>query len=1164
MPFFRQKSFKSDDEQQFATMRSNATKAIVALSSKTLRGKSLVENRKALAETLEQLDKQANLARLDRNQGLVRRITAFSNEVRQQLQLSKIPITGIQTLSQIVRVSPEESTVRENLGAITENQNEIYHDIVSPQFNTEETKARIKDLAQDSKIRLELAIKRVETKKRCEKADDGKSDAVITRNFSNQIDAIRKDIGTLETEIQKHPQSDFSIRGHLVTLKAALKVKESQIDQSFSIYGARAMSADLNDLKNVVAQLESKLLHDERIGNLMAAQAAQLRQLEQIRDTLLVTNKDTHLKLTVKGQSADRNNLDGWIEVTGRRGLGLNPTFMRANADATLKFILNTLKGAAINPELHSACKEVIDLLDQNKWATSFMKDPANKSLWEAFTITQKIVDDKFTETSIKSARGVVDQALDQNGRVIVKQLSNGQSIFEFVPVKQMKDKDQANPLFTKPFVAAQSREAVQAFYHLGQQAVIHDQKSLDEVRSLIKLVESTPWAQAALEEAETRNALENLKKSLDPNAKPSPVTTGAKTYEAQIDSLAAIVSPEPEIDKSGRNSYGELWKSMTAIDEKAAEEAQDTFMSSFRWWMKEACFDGTSTTGNVSTDLCNLFVKEFQNPASTLNDKIAIMHMALKGIAKAQMLRNDMKNPQVRSAFNVLAKLAYDSGSRELRILRRRLIDAIALASTETSKTPNLSAVTADQVKEFEASLGKIARGEMNEKERKIFEQKFAQGIMTESAKAFAAIQPTEFVNQAWGKAKYRHLAPNLMTCIDRFNKLSEFVQMQILNETNPENRQRMMKFFVAVQANLIDPKIASAQHPLDYSTATSISAALNTSAIDKLMAKKQLTKAEKDQLDACTPKKQGNYKIDRANYKTFREAGIPYTPYIGIYLTDMLFTDEGIPSSPKGELNAGKVKKMGEIQSECLYSQQNLSTLTLDGSIDVRPIFASKIPYDDSIAYARYRSLEPKEENKPILPTGKEELEAWNAEINGKIQEYKQKLAGLQEGKIDRNAVKAFMISIFQDIGVKNSAWQDANKKVLKSEVGKQLQSSFESYGQLVAEATALLREAAEQHEMHAQETLENIKLHVENQTQWCQKMIKATNAKLESGQITGEMAQQTKQEIMKRFLQQVDELRKQWDPLDETVRNGPEVSPLKEFFERSKGSKTRIEAI
>jgi len=188
-----------------------------------------------------------------------------------------------------------------------------------------------------------------------------------------------------------------------------------------------------------------------------------------------------------------------------------------------------------------------------------------------------------------------------------------------------------------------------------------------------------------------------------------------------------------------------------------------------------------------------------------------------------------------------------------------------------------------------------------------------------------YIQIEPKELLNQAWNKDKEN--APYVRKMIESFNYLSNFVQSRILSFGTPKERGRQIANFLKILSVLRE------NH--NFNGCQSIVAGLTSSSIFRLTASWHVARKDK-QLALIyddivqTLSSDGSYSRIR---KTLKNLDPPIIPYMGMYLTDLTFIEDGNPNylrvdPPRDDIiNFEKNEK-----SSCCYSRDiTISTKTL-----------------------------------------------------------------------------------------------------------------------------------------------------------------------------------------------------------------------------------------
>ncbi|XP_017287771.1 ras-specific guanine nucleotide-releasing factor 2 isoform X3 [Kryptolebias marmoratus] len=180
-----------------------------------------------------------------------------------------------------------------------------------------------------------------------------------------------------------------------------------------------------------------------------------------------------------------------------------------------------------------------------------------------------------------------------------------------------------------------------------------------------------------------------------------------------------------------------------------------------------------------------------------------------------------------------------------------------------------------------------------------------------------FRSIPYEEFLGQGWMKVDKTERTPYIMKTSQHFNDMSNLVASQIISHTDVSSRASSIEKWLAVA------DICRCLN--NYNGVLEITSALNRSAIYRLKktwAKvcKQ-TKALMDRLQK-TVSSEGRFKNLR---ETLKNCNPPCVPYLGMYLTDLAFIEEGTPNfTEEGLVNFSKMRMISHIIREIRQFQQ------------------------------------------------------------------------------------------------------------------------------------------------------------------------------------------------------------------------------------------------
>lgn len=187
-----------------------------------------------------------------------------------------------------------------------------------------------------------------------------------------------------------------------------------------------------------------------------------------------------------------------------------------------------------------------------------------------------------------------------------------------------------------------------------------------------------------------------------------------------------------------------------------------------------------------------------------------------------------------------------------------------------------------------------------------------FARQLTIIESRLYGKIRPTECLNKTWQKK----LAPdeadpasNVKALILHSNQLTNWVAQMILTQADVKRRVVVIKHFVS---------IADKCRTLNnFSCLTSIISALGSAPIHRLNRTWGQVNARTTQTLESMRKLMGSTKNFLEYRESLHKANPPCIPFFGIYLTDLTFIEDGIPSIIKKTqlINFAKRAKTAEV---------------------------------------------------------------------------------------------------------------------------------------------------------------------------------------------------------------------------------------------------------
>ncbi|XP_078252686.1 ras-specific guanine nucleotide-releasing factor 2-like isoform X2 [Rhinoraja longicauda] len=217
-----------------------------------------------------------------------------------------------------------------------------------------------------------------------------------------------------------------------------------------------------------------------------------------------------------------------------------------------------------------------------------------------------------------------------------------------------------------------------------------------------------------------------------------------------------------------------------------------------------------------------------------------------------------------------------------------------------------------------------------------------------------FRSIPYEEFLGQGWMKLDKNERTPYIMKTSQHFNDMSNLVASQIMMHADVSSRTISIEKWIAVG------DVCRCMH--NYNGVLEITSALNRSAIYRLKktwakVSKQ-TKAQMDKLQK-TVSSEGRFKNLR---ETLKNCNPPCVPYLGMYLTDLAFIEEGTPNfTDEGLVNFSKMRMISHIIREIRQFQQTPYRIDHQPKV-IQYLLDKTIIMDEDTLYELSLKIEPR----------------------------------------------------------------------------------------------------------------------------------------------------------------------------------------------------------
>ncbi|GAB6018998.1 hypothetical protein CHUAL_000631 [Chamberlinius hualienensis] len=221
---------------------------------------------------------------------------------------------------------------------------------------------------------------------------------------------------------------------------------------------------------------------------------------------------------------------------------------------------------------------------------------------------------------------------------------------------------------------------------------------------------------------------------------------------------------------------------------------------------------------------------------------------------------------------------------------------------------------------------------------------------------KIFINIRSEEFLGQAWMKPDKATKTPNILLITKRFNDVSRLVVSEIIRRTNLASRIAAIEKWAAVA------DICRCLH--NFNGVLQICAAFVNSSVFRLKKTwEKLSKTTKQTVEKLQTLVSSDCRFRNLREALHSRCDPPCIPYLGMYLTDLSFIEEGTPNfTEDGLLNFSKMRMIAHVIREILVFQTTPYKIELSQKVANYLLDPSLLLPDEEL-YRMSLAIEPRQ---------------------------------------------------------------------------------------------------------------------------------------------------------------------------------------------------------
>jgi son of sevenless-like protein len=221
--------------------------------------------------------------------------------------------------------------------------------------------------------------------------------------------------------------------------------------------------------------------------------------------------------------------------------------------------------------------------------------------------------------------------------------------------------------------------------------------------------------------------------------------------------------------------------------------------------------------------------------------------------------------------------------------------------------------------------------------------------------SRLFQAIKPKEYLGKGWEAKNKEVVAPNLSAFIAHFNRISNWVAATVVDAPDEKKRVALVEYWIKVGEKLFELN--------NFAGLMELVGGLGSTSVVRLKKTwKNVSRSRKAAWDRLL--QQMSPQKSFANYRgCIRAAHAPLVPYLGVYMQDMVFIEDGNPDFLKenGYINFHKRRLLADVIKDIV--QHQLAPYNIEPVDEIVDFLALQQPEPETVLYQRSLVIQPRE---------------------------------------------------------------------------------------------------------------------------------------------------------------------------------------------------------